>query len=305
LIDSKSGFDTVNVGSGGGGVDLYWEWLSFFFWMIIPLVFYFIALQTALERCSESNRTMAPGYVWLLFIPLFNVVWHFVVALGVAKSLGKENRAKGISGPEKPSWPIGLALSFCIVLVAVMTLVVLGLEIAAANYYDPLAEAARAIFWCSFVVALAILVLWIVYWVKVHALSSALVPRYQYVPVAPPAYGYGPVAPGQAVSAPQGYSMPYGYGPPVAAPGVAWAAPGAPLGCAPAPAAYGPASGMTAYGGSAAAGGPAPFAGVAYSGALYCTKCGRPLAGGPFCPNCGIDQRPSPEGDNEARVSEG
>ena len=29
-----------------------------------------------------------PGMVWLMFIPLFNVVWHFIIVLNMAKSLG-------------------------------------------------------------------------------------------------------------------------------------------------------------------------------------------------------------------------
>ena len=58
--------------------------------MIIPAVFYVLTLQKALNRCSPECRAMNPPMVWLLFIPLFNVIWHFMVVMNLAKSLGAE-----------------------------------------------------------------------------------------------------------------------------------------------------------------------------------------------------------------------
>jgi len=53
---------------------------------IVVAVFYCLTMQKALERCAPSNRAMVPGMVWLLFIPLFNIVWQFFVVLNVSKS---------------------------------------------------------------------------------------------------------------------------------------------------------------------------------------------------------------------------
>ncbi len=39
---------------------------------LIPWIFYLLTLSKALNRCSPANRSMSPGQVWLLLIPLFN-----------------------------------------------------------------------------------------------------------------------------------------------------------------------------------------------------------------------------------------
>ncbi|MDO8301736.1 MAG: hypothetical protein Q7T18_00690 [Sedimentisphaerales bacterium] len=53
-------------------------------------IFFILTLQKALNRCSPENRAMQPGMIWLLLIPLFNIVWIFFVVLNMAKSLGAE-----------------------------------------------------------------------------------------------------------------------------------------------------------------------------------------------------------------------
>jgi len=39
--------------------------------MIIPAIFFYLTLQNTLKIVSLYNRTMPPGQVWLLLIPLF------------------------------------------------------------------------------------------------------------------------------------------------------------------------------------------------------------------------------------------
>ena len=40
--------------------------------------YYLRTLAGALRECSEQNRAMKPGHVWLNLIPFFSVVWIFV-----------------------------------------------------------------------------------------------------------------------------------------------------------------------------------------------------------------------------------
>jgi len=57
---------------------------------VVPAIFYFLTLQKALSRVHRSNRLMEPGLVWLGFIPLFHLVWSFVIATRVPDSLRNE-----------------------------------------------------------------------------------------------------------------------------------------------------------------------------------------------------------------------
>ena len=43
-----------------------------------PGILYLAALQKALERCSPVSRAMRPRQVWLLLMPVFGLVWHFL-----------------------------------------------------------------------------------------------------------------------------------------------------------------------------------------------------------------------------------
>ena len=90
------------------------EWILIFFVlgiMIIPKIFYIITLQNTLEAISAPNRKMESGNVWLLLIPLFNVVWHFIVVNNVADSIRAEADTNGIRIAEnRLGYNIGLAM---------------------------------------------------------------------------------------------------------------------------------------------------------------------------------------------------
>ena len=78
--------------------------------MMVPLIFYCLTLQKALNRCSPENRAMNPGMVWLMFIPIFNIVWHFLIVLNMAKSLGAEFRKRGAAEDPNPGQTLGLIM---------------------------------------------------------------------------------------------------------------------------------------------------------------------------------------------------
>ena len=78
--------------------------------VIVPGVFYLITLQKTLSSCSQESRSMEPALVWLLLIPLLNMVWHFFVVSAVSKSLHREFVRRNMSEEAKPGRAVGLAM---------------------------------------------------------------------------------------------------------------------------------------------------------------------------------------------------
>jgi len=112
-------------------------------------VFYNLTLSRALKKCSPASRTMEPGLVWLLLIPLFNLIWHFLVVIALGKSLGNEIRARGIANAEpEPGKTLGIAMCVC-----------------AACCIIPI---------LNILTGLAYMVLWIMYWSKIAGYSRML-----------------------------------------------------------------------------------------------------------------------------------
>jgi len=95
-----------------------WHLLVLFFvsglFFIVPAVFYILTLQEALKKCSATARTLEPGMLWLLLVPIVNLIWHFFVVAGMANSLGNEFRQRGrpVVDP-KPGQSIGFAMCIC------------------------------------------------------------------------------------------------------------------------------------------------------------------------------------------------
>ena len=117
--------------------------------LAVPIL-YMRTLERALERCALDSRAMSPGKVWLLLIPLFNVVWNFIVVTKLAKSLGNKFARRNVprvgSEPGK-AW--GLAMCILFVCSAIPTI--------------------GACLW------LAGFICWVVYWVQISAFSRELI----------------------------------------------------------------------------------------------------------------------------------
>ena len=116
---------------------------------IIVMVLYILSLSKALQKCSPTSRTMQPGLVWLLIIPFFGLIWNFFVVLALAKSLGAEFHMRNIQGQEiEPGKTIGMAMAICQVCSMIPLLGVFA--------------------------AIAGIVLWIMYWIKIVNYSNLL-----------------------------------------------------------------------------------------------------------------------------------
>jgi hypothetical protein len=105
-------------------------------------------LQTCYARIPREHRKMEPGMVWLLLIPLFNIIWMFFVYIRLAKSYQSAYAALGRH--DVGDCGEKLALYMCI------------------------ASVASAIPFVGCIAGPASLVLWIVVMVKFAGLKSEL-----------------------------------------------------------------------------------------------------------------------------------
>ena len=139
---------------------------------VIPAILFFLSQQRILQIIRPENRELSPGSVWLQFIPLFGMIWQFIVVIRIANSVSKELASKmGESildhsqvqmkaTDESPTYTIGIA--YC-------TLTTLGVII---NYATSQTRY-LALFGSLFV--LTGMVCWIIYWVRIVNTKNKLV----------------------------------------------------------------------------------------------------------------------------------
>jgi len=126
---------------------------SIFLLLVVPAVFYLLTLREALWRCAEESRTASPGSVWLMLIPLFNLVYGFILVGNIARSLGNEFARRGIAPADRdPGKSLGIAM--CILNLCSI-IPVLGILLWFAG-----------------------LICWIIYWVKIADYSRMIAVPY-------------------------------------------------------------------------------------------------------------------------------
>ncbi len=67
---------------------------------ITIMCIYLLSLQNTLKEIQAKNRKMEPGQLWLLLIPIFGLVWHFII---VNKLSSKQNLQFQKATPYKES----------------------------------------------------------------------------------------------------------------------------------------------------------------------------------------------------------
>ena len=140
FLDIFSGFDAYETSYLIGAV------IGVFAIFLIPAIFYLLTLQNTLKAIHPLNRMMQPGNVWLMFIPLFNLVWMFIMISRIADSIKNELNARGSITTDRPTYGVGLA--WCILFLMgrfVSTIQPLGAPLSLAG-----------------------LICWIIHWVKVN-----------------------------------------------------------------------------------------------------------------------------------------
>lgn len=77
---------------------------------------YTLSLRNTLLVITPANRTIAPGMVWLLLIPAFNLAWHFVLVHKLSDSITKELRQRTGQSDDKPAYGIGIIATSAVTL---------------------------------------------------------------------------------------------------------------------------------------------------------------------------------------------
>lgn len=114
---------------------------------LIPYIFFLLTLQNTLKAISPESRKMPPGNVWLMCIPLFNIVWQFIMVSRIADSITDECVRLNIPLKERrPTYNSGLVWNIC-------------------NFLT----------FIPFIGGLAALVTWIIYWVKVNEYKNLII----------------------------------------------------------------------------------------------------------------------------------
>ena len=79
-------------------------------------IFFLLNLSKCLQEVRPRNRDMEPGQVWLSLIPLFSIIWMFIVVTRVSSSLKHEYRdRRWNSRGEDFGQSIGIAYCACTV----------------------------------------------------------------------------------------------------------------------------------------------------------------------------------------------
>jgi hypothetical protein len=183
-----------------GALFFGWSWLAgvgviiFLGLLLLPWFFFLMNLQNLLEQVSAPNRRMSPGLVWLNFIPVFNLGWFVYTIIKVRDSVAAEFESRG--------WLIDGDLGYNVGLTAGVLLI--------AGFF---------ISWIPFigwVLPLAFIIAWIIYWLKTSDLRHRLEgpPAWGRTGAYPPSYplGYPPAYP--PAYPPNSGRYPQPYGPP-------------------------------------------------------------------------------------------
>ena len=117
--------------------------------LIIPKIFYLVTLQSTFNSISVENRKMPAGNVWLLLIPVFSIIWHFIVVGNLSDSIKAEALSKKLFLNEaRPAYSVGLAMCIldCFAIIPVLNIITVLIS----------------------------LICWIIYWVKINGYKNML-----------------------------------------------------------------------------------------------------------------------------------
>jgi len=119
---------------------------------LVPVVFFLLNLRDLLHQVRERNRAMTPGHVWLNLIPVFGLGWFLYTVIKVRDSVQAEYRSRGWTPNDDLGYSVGIAAG-----AAAIAVLVLG--------WSP---------FFGWLIGLASLVCWIMYWVRTASLKNQL-----------------------------------------------------------------------------------------------------------------------------------
>ena len=86
--------------------------IVFLLLILVPYILFLVNLQNTLAACSQENRAMEPGLVWLNLIPIFSLFWLFWTVIKIRDSLQKEYESRSLDTKEvTDTYNMGLGLA--------------------------------------------------------------------------------------------------------------------------------------------------------------------------------------------------
>jgi hypothetical protein len=143
------------------------DWGLLFFILIVIggavafAVFFLLNLANVLKQCSPQTRKMPPGQVWLYLIPIFGIIWIFIMVARIADSVAAEYHNRQMPCPEKrPGYAIGLT----------MAILGVGSFVRNVGKYGHI----NFLYLFGLLLTFAYLVVLIIYWVKMAGYKNEL-----------------------------------------------------------------------------------------------------------------------------------
>lgn len=116
---------------------------------LVPSILYLLTLSNTIKQCSEHNRLITPGQVWLMLIPIFGIIWNFIMVNRIADTLANEFRMRNIPcNEQRPGYQVGITMAIC--------------------------GAIGVIPYLGSIAGIVQLIMWIIYWVKMSGFKSQL-----------------------------------------------------------------------------------------------------------------------------------
>jgi hypothetical protein len=135
--------------------------LFIFLATIVLIVLFLSTLSNALKQIKPIHREIEPGEVWLLLIPIFNLIWSYVVVIRLSDSVQKEFNSRNLG--KETSYGVGLAYSI------LSSIQALSIFMPAVGFIF-LMQYSIFLGWCW----IAQLICGITYWVRVSNIKSIL-----------------------------------------------------------------------------------------------------------------------------------
>ena len=88
------------AGAGGmvGGLVCVGLYVALLVGLVIVQIFYLLSMSRALKAVAPRNRTMEPGQVWFVFIPIAGIIFAIMMLFKIPESIKNEYEDRGLRG---------------------------------------------------------------------------------------------------------------------------------------------------------------------------------------------------------------
>lgn len=133
------------------GIGILLIYLILIVGIILLVVYYYKTLIDTMAYVRPQNRLTGVANILFMWIPLFNLIYGFIIYPKICDSIKNEYRSQGLA--EDGDFGKGLAITMCAL--------AFGAFIPIVNFLTPLAT----------------LIIWIIFWVKINGYKEVLMQK--------------------------------------------------------------------------------------------------------------------------------